>query len=91
MSHFDLFVLAAFLDAKDYYYLEPPVISVAPSGVFDAREGERLRLTCSATGDPIPSVVWFKGKNFGLSNWHMRSRIHCTPPRFKFSTETFTK
>lgn len=38
-----------------------PVITITPSsGILHVKLGEKVKLTCSATGQPIPNVAWSK-------------------------------
>lgn len=37
-----------------------PVIRVRPSGVISVLPGKQVKLNCSATGKPAPSVWWSK-------------------------------
>ncbi|XP_052760298.1 basement membrane-specific heparan sulfate proteoglycan core protein-like isoform X2 [Mya arenaria] len=42
-------------------YVEgPPTINIQPSKIIYAIIGQRVRLECSADGDPIPSVYWIE-------------------------------
>ena len=44
-----------------------PVITISPhSGILNVRSGERVYLSCSATGKPQPSVVWSKHADTSL-------------------------
>lgn len=41
-----------------------PVIMISPnSGILQVKSGDRVRLVCSATGNPQPSVGWRKHTN----------------------------
>lgn len=35
-----------------------PSVSIQPSSPYVVQEGERVRMLCTATGDPVPNVVW---------------------------------
>ena len=36
------------------------MISVPPNGATTVKEGEDVTLQCEVTGNPIPTVIWYK-------------------------------
>jgi len=47
-----------------------PVVKIKEGDKFTKKEGESIRLTCEATGNPEPAIKWEKYQNDSLPSRH---------------------
>ena len=41
-------------------FLVPPMVTLNRGPTYTVQEGMTRRIRCTATGDPLPAVTWFK-------------------------------
>ena len=64
----ELIVLLHFICKPNYFVTVPPNIATPTNGQFNIVEGSNGSITCTATGYPVPTVVWQNSDGSSLSN-----------------------